>query len=203
VRREDGRRQEPDDQGEEDGDHQVDQDKGEPRSQGATNQATESGTGQVEPPAGAHDQQPEDEEAAEGGQREREEEADGEEAEQEEEGPQAPAAEEVSDGESQEGDFQEEDPGQLQRFTSQCVLAFELENTGHVSQTVELSIEPELDEAGAPMPCNFRVPRSLITCQVSGQSRKSVIRLTKLDPEAEGWGPFQWHFRLKEKNANP
>ena len=86
---------------------------------------------------------------------------------------------------------------------SQCLLTFEVENSGPVSKTVELIIKPKLDASGAPLPCNFRVPQSVIPCEVYSNTSKHIIHLTKLDPEIQEWGDFEWSFRLREKNNNP
>ena len=72
-----------------------------------------------------------------------------------------------------------------------------------MSKTIELTIKPKLDASGAPLPCNFRVPQSAIPTEVSYNSRKAIVRLTKLDHEIQDWGDFEWSFRIREKNNNP
>lgn len=91
----------------------------------------------------------------------------------------------------------------MQQIQSQCLLSFEVENSSTISKTVELIIEPKLDASGAPLPCNFRMPQSAIPCEVSYNSRKTVVRLTKLNHEVQDWGHFEWYFRIREKNNNP
>lgn len=91
----------------------------------------------------------------------------------------------------------------MQQIPSQCLLSFEVENSSPMSKTIELTIKPKLDASGAPLPCNFRVPQSSIPCEVSCNSRKTVVRLTKLDHEDQDWGDFEWSFCIREKNNNP
>ena len=67
---------------------------------------------------------------------------------------------------------------------------------------MELSIRPKLDASGAPLPCNFRMPHSVIPCEVCTQPNTTIVHLTKLDPD-EDWGEFEWSFRVRDKNINP
>ena len=45
---------------------------------------------------------------------------------------------------------------------------------------------------------NFKMPHSTIPCEVYSNSTKTIIHLTKLDPEME-WGDFEWSFCVREK----
>ena len=83
------------------------------------------------------------------------------------------------------------------------MLSFEVENSSSIAKTVELTIRPKLDASGQPLPCNFRVPCSVIPCEVYTHTSRFILHLTKLDPEIQEWGQFEWSFRVREKNVNP
>lgn len=78
-------------------------------------------------------------------------------------------------------------------------MSFKVQNTGSASKLIELTIKPKLDAEGKPSPLNFRCPEAEILCEVYANSSKFVIHLTKLDPQVEDWGEFEWSFRVVEK----
>ena len=49
------------------------------------------------------------------------------------------------------------------------------------------------------MPLNFKAPVAPILCDVGSNSNKTIINLTKLDPNLP-WGEFEWNFRVMERN---
>lgn len=86
-----------------------------------------------------------------------------------------------------------------QQYLSRCLMSFKAQNSGSISKLIELTIKPRLDAEGQPAPLNFRCPESEILCEVYANSSKFVIHLTKLDPQVEEWGDFEWSFRVVEK----
>jgi hypothetical protein len=70
-----------------------------------------------------------------------------------------------------------------------------------VSKTLELTVQPRINENGVPSVLNFRCPESPIVCEVYSTSSKNILHLTKLDPQIEEWGDFVWSFKTVEKAA--
>lgn len=44
------------------------------------------------------------------------------------------------------------------------------------------------------------MPESEIPCEVYSNSTRYILHLTKLDPNIEAWGEFEWNFKVLEKN---
>jgi len=81
------------------------------------------------------------------------------------------------------------------------VLAFKVENSNTFSKKLELIIRPKIDpRTGLKCPLNFRCPVSTIPCEVFSDSVAVIATFTKLNPEIDSWGEFEWDFQVMEKN---
>lgn len=90
----------------------------------------------------------------------------------------------------------------MQQYQSKCILQFKVENSSNEAKLIEFTIKPKLDANGNPSKLNFKCPVSVIPCSVFSSSTTDIIHLTKLDPDADSWGDFEWTFTVIEKPNN-
>ena len=68
---------------------------------------------------------------------------------------------------------------------------------------IELTIIPKINSEGQAEPLNFRLPLSEIPCEVrSNYYSMNILTVTKLDPELDTWGNFDWKFRVVDPTLN-
>jgi hypothetical protein len=80
------------------------------------------------------------------------------------------------------------------------MFSFKVKNFNNTSRTIEILIRPQKDQQGNDYPLNFACPKSEIVCEVYGGSTKLAVHFTKLDPNLNTWGQFDWDWRIVEKN---
>jgi len=95
-----------------------------------------------------------------------------------------------------------EEEQNFQQYQSKCILIFKVENNANEARNVEFTIKPKLDADGVPSKLNFKCPVSVVPCSVFSSSNTDIIHLTKLDPDLDWWGEFEWTSRVLEKPNN-
>ena len=55
---------------------------------------------------------------------------------------------------------------------------------------------------GVPSRLNFRCPASPIVCELGANSQCNLFMATKLDPEVDEWGDFDWQFTVVDNFAS-